>query len=239
MPISTAKLSLKADPNAVFGDGATTSQLLGYLQVGGPMTYGNNVVGTAIDNVRSAAANIFGNPNSAGGSKTLSLNFPYTPIIRTGTQVVYTEMELTHTNYQPHAFNRSQVQNIGITAQFTAQTDLWAKYSLAAIHFMRTITKMRYGENDPLRGAPPPVLLFSAYGTYMFENVPVVVSNFSISLPNDVDYVDTQVNYIHHAVPILFTMDIELMIQRAVGPVRKEFTLGNFASGKLATKGYI
>ena len=238
MPISTAKLSLKADPNAVFGDGATTSQLLGYLQVSGPTPYGNNVVGQAADSVANAVTGLFG-ANSAGGGNTLSLNFPYTPIIRTGTQVVYTEMELTHTNYQPHAFNRSQVQNIGISAQFTAQTDLWAKYSLAAIHFMRTITKMRYGENDNLRGAPPPVLLFSAYGTYMFENVPVVVSNFNITLPNDVDYVDTIVNYIHHAVPILFTMDIELIIQRAVGPIRKEFTLGKFASGALAKQGYI
>jgi hypothetical protein len=238
MPISTAKLSLKADPNAVFGEGATTSQLLGYLQASGPTPYGNNAVGQAIDSATNAVTGLFG-ANSAGGGNTLSLNFPYTPVIRTGHMVHYTEMELTHTNYQPHAFNRSQIQNISISAQFTSQTDLWAKYSLAAIHFMRTITKMRYGQSDDLRGAPPPVLLFSAYGTYMFENVPVVVSNFSITLPNDVDYIDTQVNYIHHAVPAVFTMDIELMVQRAVGPIRKEFTLGKFASGALAKQGYI
>jgi hypothetical protein len=34
-------------------------------------------------------------------------------------------------------------------------------------------------------------------------------------------------------------MDIELIIQRAVGPIRKEFTLGKFASGALAKQGYI
>ena len=73
----------------------------------------------------------------------------------------------------------------------------------------------------------------------MFENVPVVVQSFNVTLPNDVDYVDTIVNYSHHAVPVSFTMDMELMIQRAVGPVRTEFTLGQFAAGQLASKGYI
>jgi hypothetical protein len=98
---------------------------------------------------------------------------------------------------------------------------------------------MRYGEGDPLRGAPPPVLVFSAYGTYMFENVPVVVQNFSVQLPDEVDYVDTVVNGIHHAVPALFSMDIDLIIQPSLGPIRSEFTLGKFAAGQLSSKGYI
>ena len=238
MPISTAKLSIASNPNDVFGDGASTSTLLGYLQASGPRPYGTNVVTQADDSVASWVKGLVGG-NKLGGANTLSLNFPYTPTIRTGTTAQYTEMELTHTNYQPHAFNRSQVQNISVQAQFTAQTDIWAKYCLAAIHFMRTVTKMRYGQNDPLRGAPPPVLYFSAYGSYMFENVPVVVQSFNITLPNDVDYIDTMVNYSHHAVPVSFAMDIELMIQRAVGPTRTEFTLGQFAAGQLASKGYI
>lgn len=238
MPIQTAKLSLAADPDSVFGTGSSTSTLLGYLRISGPQPYGTNSVSQAGDATAAWMKSLVGG-NAIGGSNTLSLNFPYTPIIRTGTTAQYTEMEMTHTNYQPHAFNRSQVQNISIEAQFTSQTDIWAKYSLAAIHFMRTVTKMRYGQNDPLRGSPPPVLYFSAYGTYMFENVPVVVQNFNVVLPNDVDYIDTIVNYTHHAVPAAFSMSMELIIQRAVGPIRNEFTLGQFAAGQLASKGYI
>lgn len=241
MPISTARLSIKSDPNSVFGDGADSSALLGMLRASGPRgsngTDPTGLVG-ATNSIADWVRGKLGG-NAIGGGNTLSLNFPYTPTIRTGTTALYTEMELTHTNYQPHAFNRSQVQNISVSAQFTSQTDLWARYSLAAIHFMRTITKMRYGQNDPLRGAPPPVLNFSAYGTYMFENVPVVVQSFNVVLPNDVDYVDTVVNGIHHAVPTVFNMEMELMIQRAVGPTRTDFTLGAFASGSLASKGYI
>jgi len=241
MPIPTARLSIKADPNAVFGAGAADSPLLGMLRVSGPRG-GNGSdplgAGTATNTAADWLRGRLGG-NSIGGGNTLSLNFPYTPVIRLGGQALYTEMELTHTNYQPHAFNRSQVQNIQISAKFTAQTDLWARYSLAAIHFMRTVSKMRYGEGDPLRGAPPPVLSFSAYGTYMFENVPVVVQSFNVQLPDDVDYVDTVVNGVHHGVPALFNMELDLIVQRAVGPIRSEFTLGKFAAGQLSSKGYI
>lgn len=231
---------MRSDPDAVFGEGAANSPLLGMLRVAGPRGNNSSFWGSpgVTDRIADWVRGKLGG-NALGGGNTLSLNFPYTPNIRTGTQDLYTEMELTHTNYQPRAFNRSQVQDIHISAKFTSQTDLWARYSLAAIHFMRTVTKMRYGQGDPLRGAPPAVLAFSAYGTYMFENVPVVVQNFDVQLPDDVDYVDTVVNGVHHAVPALFTMEMTLIVQRAVGPIRSDFTLGKFAAGELSSKGYI
>ena len=238
MPITTARLAMRADPNTVLGAEAANSPLLGFLRTAGPRENGTNAVSQTIEGVTDWVRGRLGG-NSAGGGNSLVLNFPYTPVIRTGTEAMYTEMELTHTNYQPHAFNRSQIQNISIQAKFTSQTDLWAKHSLAVIHFLRTITKMRYGAGDPLRGAPPPVLSFTAYGRYMFENVPVVVKSFNITLPDDVDYAELNVAGQYHAVPTLFTVDIELMVQRAVGPIKDEFTLGKFAGGQLAEKGYI
>lgn len=238
MPITTARLAMRADPNTVLGAEAANSPLLGFLRSGGPRENGTNILSQGQEGVADWLRGKVGG-DTAGGANTLVLNFPYTPTIRTGIEAMYTEMELTHTNYQPHAFNRSQIQNISISAKFTSQTDLWAKHSLGAIHFLRTITKMRYGEGDPLRGAPPPVLSFTAYGRYMFENVPVVVKSFNITLPDDVDYAELNVAGQYHAVPTLFTIDIELMVQRAVGPVRTEFTLGKFAGGQLADKGYI
>jgi hypothetical protein len=73
----------------------------------------------------------------------------------------------------------------------------------------------------------------------MFENVPVVVKSFQVQLPDDVDYAELNVAGEYHAVPTLFTIDIELMVQRAIGSVRSDFTLGKFAGGQLANKGYI
>ena len=40
------------------------------------------------------------------------------------------------------------------------------------------------------------MLLFDAYGQYMFNQLPVIVKSFSVSLPNDVDYVPVDLSNI-------------------------------------------
>jgi hypothetical protein len=47
---------------------------------------------------------------------------------------------------------------------------------------------MFYGQ-DALRGAPPPLVYLSGFGDYQFNEHPCLVSNFSYSLPTDVDYI--------------------------------------------------
>ena len=46
-----------------------------------------------------------------------------------------------------------------------------------------------YFGTGPNLGTPPPVLLFDAYGQYMFNQLPVIVTNYSVELPTEVDYV--------------------------------------------------
>ena len=65
------------------------------------------------------------------------------------------------------------------------------------MHFLRWSTKSDFGAyvNGNRRtdaGTPPPVLVFSGYGTEQFNNIPVIVRNFSYTLPEDVDYVTVQ-----------------------------------------------
>jgi hypothetical protein len=48
---------------------------------------------------------------------------------------------------------------------------------------------MNYGRLDDQRGIPPRILRFFAYGEQMFSDVPVVISKFNITFPDDVDYV--------------------------------------------------
>jgi hypothetical protein len=48
---------------------------------------------------------------------------------------------------------------------------------------------MNYGRKDPQRGQPPRILRFYAYGTQLFENVPVLINKFSMTFPEDVDYI--------------------------------------------------
>ena len=114
--------------------------------------------------------------------------FPYTPTIDTSYQAKYQNADLVHSNYRGYFYQNSYVDAINIKATFTAQDTYEAAYLLAVIHFFRSVTKMFYGQ-DPQRGTPPPLVYLSGFGQYQFENHPCVVSNFSYTLPSDVDYI--------------------------------------------------
>lgn len=114
--------------------------------------------------------------------------FPYTPSIETAYTANYDKYDLVHSNYRGYFYKNSAVNDINIRGTFTAQDTAEAEYMLAVIHFFRSITKMFYGQ-DTLRGAPPPLVYLSGFGDYQFNDHPCLVSNFSYSLPNDVDYI--------------------------------------------------
>lgn len=122
--------------------------------------------------------------------------FPYTPSIETAYTANYDKYDLIHSNYRGYFYKNSAVNDINIRGTFTAQDTFEAEYLLAVIHFFRSITKMFYGQGD-LRGAPPPLVYLSGFGQYQFNRHPCLVSNFSYSLPTDVDYIraDAPNNY--------------------------------------------
>ena len=123
--------------------------------------------------------------------------FPYTPQITTQYVAKYNPYELTHSNYKGYFYQGSSVNEVNITAQFTAQDTDEANYLLAVIHFFRSVTKMFYGQDDASkRGAPPPLVFLQGLGEYQFNLHPCVVSSFNYTLPADVDYIRAKsVNY--------------------------------------------
>lgn len=121
--------------------------------------------------------------------------FPYTPQINVTYSANYTNTDLTHTNYKIYNYVNSAVENISIIADFTAQDTFEANYVLAVIHFLRSATKMFYGrDSDPIKGIPPPLVYLKGYGTYGFANHQMVITNFTLNLPNDVDYINAKPN---------------------------------------------
>jgi hypothetical protein len=89
-----------------------------------------------------------------------------------------------------YQYKNSNVGDINITGDFTAQDTHEANYLLAVIHFFKSVTKMFYGrDEDPIRGTPPPLCYLSGFGRYQFNYHPVAITSFSYSLPNDVDYI--------------------------------------------------
>jgi len=120
--------------------------------------------------------------------ETNGMVFPYQPTITYQQDVNYTTIDMVHTNQEFYAYTRTNAVKLSISGQFTVQNQSEGIYSLACIHFLRTVTKMWFGQGARA-GTPPPVLLFDAYGPYMFNQLPVIVTNFNVGLPNDVDYV--------------------------------------------------
>ena len=116
--------------------------------------------------------------------------FPYTPTVSAVYAANYDASELVHSNYKIYNYKNSTVDTVTITGDFTAQDTNEANYLLAVIQFFKSVTKMFYGQDqNPRNGTPPPLVYMSGLGTFQFDNHPLAVTNFTYSLPNEVDYI--------------------------------------------------
>lgn len=116
--------------------------------------------------------------------------FPYTPSVNITYGANYQSVAPVHSNYKIFQYENSYVDSVSITCDFTAQDTEEARYLLAVIHFLRSVTKMFYGQDfDPKPGTPPPLCYLFGLGEFQFNAHPLAITNFTYSLPNDVDYI--------------------------------------------------
>lgn len=121
---------------------------------------------------------------------TNGIVFPYTPSISVQYAAHYDAPDVVHTNYKVYSYKNSSVDSISVSCDFTAQDTFEANYLLAVIHFLRTVTKMFYGQDqNPKRGTPPPLCFLTGLGSYQFDNHPLAITGFTYNLPTDVDYI--------------------------------------------------
>ena len=222
---------------------------------GGPMT------GGGIDFSKGLWEGLFGGGDDTGSGsendasevlapirRTNGVLFPYTPLMNIQHMVEYMDYDLVHTNYQFGSFSKSRPPQIDVTSVFTAQSDAEAKYMIGAIHFLRTVSKMHFGENTGTPGKPPPVLRFYAYGDLMFKNIPVIIRGFSYDLPNEVDYVEVEIPYsggkkvgskdsqsgvFRTKVPAIMSVFVTLTVQHRPSDVRTKWNYNDFRKGML------
>lgn len=129
-------------------------------------------------------------------NKSCGLIFPYTPVISFTHSVNYEKTDVIHSNVHAVSYKNTPPPTISLDATFTADTRDNALHMLSAIWFLRATTKCDFGEhsgdnNQP--GMPPPVLYLNGYNQVM-DNIPVVIEQFSYSLPEDKDYVALGIN---------------------------------------------
>lgn len=166
--------------------------------------------------------------NATGGAF-----FPYTPIITMSHKATYSEQSPVHANTDYHLYNNTPAVQIQIQGDFTAQNLDEAQYTLACMHFFRTSTKMHFGVNDPNAGLPPPMLVLSGYGEFMFNDLDVILTDFSMELPNGVDYMEVTIGKTVAWVPVKTTMSVSLIVQQTPAKQRDEFNFDQFASGEM------
>ena len=124
--------------------------------------------------------------------ETNGLVFPYTPTILIQHTANYDALSPTHSNYPFPQYQNSQIEDLVITGDFFCENAKDAQYWVAMVHYLRSVTKMNYG-TDGDAGAPPPIVKLTGYGDFVFPNVPVVIRNFTVDLPADVDYIKTKI----------------------------------------------
>lgn len=116
--------------------------------------------------------------------------FPYTPSINVTYAASYSPASPAHSNYKFFQYENSYVDNISIGCDFTAQDSDEATYVLAVIHFLRSVTKMFYGQDqNPKLGTPPPLCYLFGLGQFQFNAHPLAITSFNYNLPVDVDYI--------------------------------------------------
>ena len=165
-------------------------------------------------------------PLSNSGDRMI---FPFNPTVLLSHSANYAQVAPTHTNYPYNAYENSQVDAITLNGEFYKENQNDALYWIACLHFLRSATKMFYGDSNPL-GNPPVVCRLNGYGKHVLNNIPVVITNFTTDLPTDVDYIQTtcagRVNYVPTQSSITVTLQPQYARRSQAG-----FSLNQFAGG--------
>ena len=166
--------------------------------------------------------------------------FTYTPaMMQAAFSANYGTYDTTHSVYQQQYYVNTPNPTISMQAYFVSNTIKEAKYNIACLHFLKTMTKMDFGSTAGLAGTPPPILHFSAYGEYNYKNVPVVVSGVDYTFADDADLVTVDVDGSPISIPTSFAVSITMMMQQNPEKVSREFSFANYASGAALKNGMI
>jgi hypothetical protein len=155
--------------------------------------------------------------------------FPYIPTVSINYRANYQDTQVTHANYSVLGYKNSVVEDITLTCEFTVQNTSDALYWIGASQFFKTATKMFYGNSTP-QGNPPLVCQLTGFGNMILNQPTVVIKNFHVELPADVNYINVVAGGQPQWVPTVSTFNV------TVAPIynrerMRKFNLANYARG--------
>jgi len=129
-------------------------------------------------------------------SESSGMFWPLTPMMQIQHMANYDALSMTHSNMPHQSYVNSQVDSMNIIGEFPVQNYQDAQHWVATVNFLRTATKMFFGQDGGtgLKGNPPPILHLYGYGDHMFNKVPVVLNSFNVELRQGIDYISTVQN---------------------------------------------
>lgn len=161
--------------------------------------------------------------------ETNGLIWPYTPTVTISHSANYNGLSPVHSNYAFQLYQNSTIDAMTISGEFTVENSLEAEYWVAALHYLKSVTKMAYGDSAN-RGNPPPVVRLNGYGDYVFKDVPVVITNFTTNMDADVDYIEAPNSPNGTWVPTRSTITVTCIPAYSRDTVNR-FNLNDFVSG--------
>lgn len=162
-----------------------------------------------------------------------TFTFPVTPNINITHSAKYSTASLTHSNFGAHFYESSDVSSIQINGDFPCQNEFDAAYLMKGIYMIRAFTKMFWHI-----GSPPPLLFIDGYGGY-FQKVPCVLTNFTHTMPDNVDYISSgPIPGGEAMVPVISSLQLSLQPIYSRSKVDK-FDLTSYALGELSGEGFI
>lgn len=161
------------------------------------------------------------------------LVFPFNPTILFGNSANYSAVQPTHTNYPYYAYENSQIDAITIAGEYYSENTSDAAYWIAVLHYLRTMTKMFYGGGE-LSGTPPLLTRLNGYGKHVLNNIPCVITTFSVDLPADVDYIQVDIQGQTNYVPTRAQVNVTVQPQYS-RLTQSKFDLKKFANGDFVT----
>lgn len=161
--------------------------------------------------------------------------FPYQPEMTIATVASYTGVDPVHSNYTIQTYKGSQISDITIAGDFTTETEEEGRYWIGATTFFKAATKMSFGQS-PNAGTPPIICRLHGYGPGIIPDggLPIVIKNFSVTLPQNVNYMKCTANGQKDPtwVPIESTISITVAPIYSREKIR-QFNLKDYANGTL------
>lgn len=194
--------------------------------------------------------------------------FPYTPSISVKGSAEYETIQIPRSNFAYNYYKNTKPIEYDIQKiTLTCENDEMALQMLVIMWFCMCCTKCEFGEkvstpDKNYAGLPPPILYLNGYNS-LIDNVPVVISSFSYTLPEDVDYIclDIDLSNKHLTrsrslnnnkpfspikedsvlkfwLPTELSLTIKLLTQPNPIKTKKVFNLNDLKMGVLNTKNY-